>query len=283
MAHITSTHPWCPSLDTTRTGVARVRDAALGGKDNYAIDRELLAELEYAAPGFRDLVRAERAWHIRAVRYLAASGFDQFLDCGVGLPAPIDNTHEIAQRHDPEARVVYADADCIVVAHGRALLQENDRVLIVQADYTYPEELLPAADTLLDFTRPVAVLLTDTLHHIDDDAHPDKLMATYRDALAPGSAVAVSHWYDPGTGTGTGPGHDAARALEAAWQTRCPRSGRYRTRAEIDALFTGLRLLPPGLVAFDDWWPDGPAMATPTPTRRLGLAGIATKSCAGGR
>ncbi|TKG59134.1 SAM-dependent methyltransferase [Prauserella endophytica] len=273
MAHITSTHPWCPSLDTTRAGLARVRDAALGGKDNYAIDRELLAELEHAAPGFRDLVRAERAWHTRAVRYLAASGIDQFLDCGVGLPAPIDNTHEIAQRHDPEARVVYADADCIVVAHGRALLQDNDRVLVVQTDYTYPEELVPAAGALLDFSRPIAVLLTDTLHYVDDDAHPDKLMATYRDALAPGSAVAVSHWFDPEIG----PGHDAARALETAWQTRCPGSGRYRTRTEIDALLDGLQLLPPGLVALDDWWPDGPALTTPAPTRALGLAAIATK------
>jgi hypothetical protein len=153
MAHINSTHPVCPSLDTTRSGIARVRDAALGGKDNYAIDRDLVSALEHAAPGFSDLVRAERAWHIRAVRYLASIGVDQFLDCGVGLPVPFDNTHEVAQRYNSEARVVYADADCIVVAHGRALLQDDERSLVVQADYTYPEELLPAAGAFL-WTSP---------------------------------------------------------------------------------------------------------------------------------
>ncbi|QWF81078.1 SAM-dependent methyltransferase [Amycolatopsis sp. CA-230715] len=273
MAHISSTHPVCPALDTTRAGLARVRDAALGGKDNYSIDRDLVAALEHAAPGFSDLVRAERAWHIRAVRYLASIGVDQFLDCGLGLPTPFDNTHEIAQRHNDEARIVYADADCIVVAHGRALLEENERSLVIQADYTYPEELVPAADAFLDFTRPIGLLLTDTLHHVDDDAHPDKLMDTYRDALAPGSAIAVSHWWDPGAG----PEHDAARALEATWQARCPQPGRYRTRTEIEALLDGLELVPPGLVTFDDWWPDGPTMTTPTPTRRLGLAAVGIK------
>lgn len=94
MAHINSTHLVYPSLDTTCAGVARVHDAALGGKDNYSVDRDLVAELEHVAPGFSDLVRAEGAWHIRAVRYLASIGVDQFLDCGVGLPTPFDNTHE---------------------------------------------------------------------------------------------------------------------------------------------------------------------------------------------
>ncbi len=273
MAHINSTHPVCPSLDTTRPGVARVRDAALGGKDNYSIDRDLVAELEHATPGFKDLVRAERGWHVRAVRYLAGIGVDQFLDCGAGLPTLFDNTHEVAQRHNSDARVAYADADCIVVAHGRALLQDGERSLVLQSDYTYPEELLPAAGAFLDFTRPIGLLLTDTLHHVEDDAHPDKLMATYRDALAPGSAVVVSHWWDPGTGAE----HDAACALEATWQARCPNTGRYRTRAEIEALLDGLELVPPGLVAFDDWWPDGPSLTAPTPTRRLGLAAVGIK------
>ncbi|WP_236790606.1 SAM-dependent methyltransferase [Amycolatopsis sp. GM8] len=251
--------------------ISRVRDAALDGKDNYADDRALLAELEAAVPSFRELVRAQHRWHGRAVRYLAGQGFGQFLHCGVGLPVAVDNTHEIVQRHNLDGRVVYTEADRAIVAHGRALL-EDDETFVVQADYTCPDEFLPAVAGLLDFSLPIAVLHIDTLHHIDDDAQPVKIMTSYLDALAPGSAVALSHWWDPDDER-----HEQARALEATWQARCPHTGRFRRRAEIEALLTGLELLEPGLAELDQWWPDGPALTPPALAQRLGLAAIGLK------
>ena len=132
-------------LDSTRASIARVYDAALGGKDNYEADRQVLDAVLEVAPGMMDLARMNRAWLERVVRYLAGMvGIDQFLDIGAGLPTAY-NTHEIAQGENREARVVYVDNDPIVLAHGRALLAEEGTATVIQADIRSPQEILNKA------------------------------------------------------------------------------------------------------------------------------------------
>src|ERR1044072_4563288 len=147
-------------VDPTRASIARVYDAFLGGKDNYAIDREVFNKVQQVAPEARDLGWSNRNFLTRAVRFLTdQGGIRQFLDCGSGLPTA-ENTHQIAQRIDPEARVVYVDNDPVVIAHGEALLTEHDFTHFVAADIFRPQEVLnnPVVQQHLDFTKPLGLV-----------------------------------------------------------------------------------------------------------------------------
>jgi SAM-dependent methyltransferase len=242
-------------VDTTRASIARVYDAALNGKDNYEIDREVLRQVASVAPQVNDLAWSNRNFLVRACRFLAGqAGITQYLDCGSGLPTA-ENTHQVVQRLQPEAKVLYIDNDPVVLAHGRALLEENDNTLFLSADIFEPDEVLglPEVREFLDFSRPIALIQNGTLHHYIGDDGP-AIMQKYVDALAPGSYTVIAHFYDPQT-----PEHsEVARKMEEKFVHSPMGSGKFRTRDEILAMFPGQELVPPGLVLCDDWWPDGP-------------------------
>ncbi|UJW29683.1 SAM-dependent methyltransferase [Saccharothrix sp. AJ9571] len=256
--------PELPSagIDTTTPSVARAYDAALGGKDNYEVDRQLLAQLNAAVPEVNEIAVTNRKFLIRAVEFLARkAGIDQFLDCGSGLPTA-ENTHQIAQRENRDSRVVYVDNDPVVLAHGRALLEDNDKTFLVGANIFDPPAVLKN-DTVhrhLDFTRPLALLQVATLHHHnpDEGLPPAEIMRQYIDALPSGSYVVFSHFFDPENEYSPS-AHRVQEILNASISR-----GYFRTRAEIEGMLTGLELLPPGLVVNDEWYPTGPR-TTPRP------------------
>ncbi len=262
-------------IDTTKASIARVYDASLDGKNNYEVDREALNQILRVAPHGKLLSKAYRSWLVRATRYLAKIGVDQFLDCGSGLPT-MENTHQVAQRYNPEAIVIYVDIDPLVSTHGRVLLVENDRTHFVQADLTRPRELLahPTVTRHLDFNRPIALYQCGTLHHVEDEVQPAKIMAEYIDALPSGSFAALTHLLDPEDG---GEGSELAHQMETSFRTSSMGTGRFRTRAEIEAMLAGLELLEPGLVELGQWWPEGPALTPPFLEERLSLGAVGRK------
>lgn len=263
--------------DAGKASIARVYDMFLGGKDNFAVDREVYEAIQAVSPHGDDVARSIRRWLIRVVRHLAGFevGVDQFLDIGSGLPT-VDNTHEVAQRHNPDATVVYVDNDATVAAYGRALMEENDHTHFATSDLRDPAALLATPQVAkLDFSQPMVLIQCATLHHVDDDADPAAFMRRYVDALPSGSYLAISHWWDPCEELPEG--HRMARELEQRWRESSMATGRYRTREEITELFGGLELVEPGLVELNDWWPDGPQMREPSLVERLILGGIAYK------
>ncbi|WP_007023847.1 SAM-dependent methyltransferase [Saccharomonospora iraqiensis] len=269
--------PPSAELDTTRPSIARVYDAFLGGKDNYAVDRAVYEQVKKVVPHQAEVGWMNRAFLVRVVRYLAdVVGVDQFLDLGSGLPT-VQNTHQVAQQNNPRARVVYVDNDPVCNAHGRALLEENDRTHFVEADLTEPKALLahPGVTAPLDLTRPVALMQIGTLHHVSDEQDPAAIMREYVDALPSGSYVTLTHFWDPGDEDPEL--HRRAVELErTVWETGMG-TGWWRGRDAIGALFGGLEPLPPGLVELHEWWPDGPATREPWPEEHLMLGGLAHK------
>jgi hypothetical protein len=251
--------------------VARIYDALLGGKDNYAVDREAARKLVEVIPEAAYAARENRAFLGRAVQFLAAeAGIDQFVDIGTGLPVR-GHVHEIAQEIDPAARVLYADNDPVVVAHARALLENRESVIAVEGDVRYPHDLLtmPAVRDLIDFGRPVAVLLVAVLHFVSDSEDPWQAVSTLVERMAPGSYLAISHVTTDGI-----PESAVRRASEI--YDRALVSGAARSREDIARMFGGLELVPPGLVDVAEW------RSARTPGRRpVFLAGIGRKP--GGR
>ncbi|SFO94702.1 S-adenosyl methyltransferase [Amycolatopsis arida] len=263
-------------LDTSKPTIARVYDASLGGKDNYEVDRKVWAEIQKAAPHQGAVSRMNRRWLIRVVRYLADEvGIDQFLDLGSGLPTA-ENTHQVAQYHDPEVRVVYVDIDPVCNVHGRALLAENEHTHFVQGDFTKPAEVLahPEITGALDFDRPIVLMQCGTLHHVPDEQDPVGVMRRYIDALAPGSHVMISHFWDPGDENPEL--HRLAREVEEGMRNLG--SGWWRSREDIQAMFDDLEMLPPGLVELEDWWPLGPRVREMYPEQHLILGGVGRKA-----
>jgi SAM-dependent methyltransferase len=255
-----------PEIDTTRAHVARMYDYYLDGKDNYPADRAAVEAVEKAMPGVRQLARENRAFLRRAVRFMTASGIRQFIDIGAGLPTA-GNTHEVAQREIPEARVAYVDNDPIVLAHGRALLAKNDNTIVVTADMRRPAEVTgsSAVRSLIDFSQPVGVLLIAMTHFLTAEER-EPVMTALRESLVPGSFLAVTHV--------TRDGHpaEAVAGVEEAYRAT-PTPIYFRTRAEVSRFFDGYALIEPGLVTVDAWRPD-PADPAPDATHWLygGLA-----------
>jgi len=235
-----------PGVDTTRPSMARVYDYWLGGKDNYAVDREEAHRLQQILPELPRIARENRDFHRRAVGYLAEdAGIDQFLDLGAGLPTA-HNTHDIAQAVNPSARTVYVDNDPVVLVHGRALLAAGRHTAMVLADLRDPRAVLDHPDVtgLLDFTRPVGLLLVSVLHFIPGQ-EPYRIVRELRDRLAPGSHIVISH------GLATPRTSQAAAGYRAA-------DAQVRAREQIQELFDGFELVEPGLVPLTDWRPDTP-------------------------
>lgn len=243
--------PLTPS-DPTSPSVARMYDYMLGGKDNYRIDRERVEEVAIADPHAVMVINESRSFLRRAVRYMATEcGIRQFIDIGTGLPTQ-ENVHHVAQAVHPDARVVYVDNDPLVLAYGRALLDENDRTTVVQADVRDPANILNDPDllSLIDFTRPVGLLTVCTMHFIMDDDDPDCALATLRDALAPGSCMALSHAV-----TDVRP--EAVARVAAVYQ-RVNTPATVRSRERIAGFFGDFELVKPGLVPAPQWRPDEP-------------------------
>jgi hypothetical protein len=237
-------------LDTSVAHPARVYDYWLGGKDNFAADREAAERVLAVAPGLRFRVRANRAFLGRTTRYLAGeAGIRQFLDIGTGIPTG-DNTHEVAQRAAPDARVVYVDNDPIVLLHAQALLRSTPQGATdyVQADLRDPGLILERAAGLLDFGQPVAVMLLGVLHLISDDEDPWGIAARLMDAVPAGSYLTISH---PAIDI-----HKAQPTVQKVYNENVSTPETLRTRDETARFFTGLELVEPGLVQVHQWRPD---------------------------
>ncbi|MER6808831.1 SAM-dependent methyltransferase [Spirillospora sp. NPDC000708] len=233
--------------------IARMYDYYLGGKDNYEADRRRAEEAMEADPTLLTTINGNRAFLGRAVRYMASQGIDQFLDIGTGLPTQ-QNVHQIAQAVNPGARVVYVDYDKQVVAHGRALLAGSDTTRMIHADVREPRDILEHPEIkLLDFDRPVGLLLVAVLHFISDEDDPPGIMAELRAALPPGSHLALTH------ASADGIPDVVARVVEVYRQTSAP--GTPRTHAQVTGLFGDFELAEPGLVWAPLWRPEHPVSA----------------------
>jgi SAM-dependent methyltransferase len=247
-------------IDPSKPHSARMYDYFLGGKDNYAADRETAAAAMQSWPAVRTAVRENRAFLGRAVRYLAReAGIRQFLDIGTGLPSA-DNVHEVAQSVTPQARVVYVDNDPVVLAHARSLLKSGPqgRTAYIDADLREPERILadPAISETLDLGEPVALMLVAILHFLVDAEDPAAIIRTLLGALTPGSYLVASH---------VTPEHDpqGVGGLERTYrQSGIPAQA--RTAADFTRLaFTGLRLIEPGVVLVSDWRPEPGSLRPP--------------------
>jgi hypothetical protein len=231
--------------------------------------------VQKAAPEAPQLATENRNFLIRACRFLAMqTGINQFLDCGSGLPTA-ENVHQVVQRINPDAEVVYIDNDPVVLAHGRALLEENDRTRFVSADIFAPRDILDneLVRKHIDFSQPLALLQLGTLHHYNGSPErPAQIMQEYIEALPSGSYVAISHFFDP-----EDEHSEVARRMEHMFMHSPMGSGTFRTRAELLALFPGLELVEPGLVPCEDWWPDGPRIKASAPAGRCIAGAVGRK------
>jgi hypothetical protein len=242
------------AVDLDRPNVARIYDWALGGTANWAIDRQYGEQAVQAFPLARTLARGNRDFLGRAVRYCLSQGIRQFLDLGSGIPT-VGNVHEVAQAADPAARVVYVDYEPVAVAHSQLLLTGNPRAAAVQADITRPADVLNSEPvrTMLDMTQPVGLLAVALGHYLRPEADVPAVFATYRDALAPGSHLALTHLTndfavlaDP----------RVAETMRSTQDHIFP-----RPRAAVLALFEGFDLVEPGLTTTANWRPDRVAAA----------------------
>jgi O-methyltransferase involved in polyketide biosynthesis len=239
-----------PDFDTGVPHIARVYDYWLGGKDNFAADRELGERTLAAYPNLVYSVRANRAFLARTVRFLAAEeGIRQFLDVGTGIPTA-NNTHEVAQAVAPQSRIVYVDNDPVVLSHAQALLRSTPegRCAYLDADLNDPDTILAKAADTLDFSQPVAVMLIAVLHFVGDDAQASAIVSRLMDACAPGSFVAISH---------VGSDIDSAQQTEMVRRLNqsVAEKATMRDRAGVTRLFDGLELTEPGVVRVTEWRP----------------------------
>ncbi len=248
-----------PEVDPDRPSPARIYDYWLGGSQNFAADREVGRRAAEAMPTLRAAIWANRAFLGRVVRHVAADrGITQFLDLGSGVPT-VGNVHEVAQQVNPEARVVYVDIDPVAVAHARHLLTANPRAAAILADLRRPETVLahPQLRETLDLSQPVAVLMIAVLHFIPDEEKPADIVATYRDSIAPGSFMALSH---------------AAPDLDHP-QEQADMLGDYNRSTGVTFVnrppevlvswLAGMDLQQPGAVLVNEWQPDEAVDTTP--------------------
>jgi hypothetical protein len=257
-----------PELDTRHAHSARVYNYWLGGKDNFAADREAAEQAIAANPGIVTDVKANRAFLVRVVRYLAAEcGVRQFLDIGTGLPTE-SNTHQVAQAVAPDARIVYADNDPIVLLHAQALLSSTPEGACdyVEADLRDPAAILRAASATLDFGEPVALMLLIILHLIPDSDDPYGIVARLAGAMPSGSYLVLGH-----------PASDI-RAAEMAEMTKRVNqrmsgpAATMRDRAAMTRFFDGLELVEPGVVQPQQWRPEPGDPGPPQVTAWCGVA-----------
>ncbi|WP_024806560.1 SAM-dependent methyltransferase [Nocardia sp. BMG51109] len=258
------TPDWSPDdIDPNVPSSARMYDYVLGGFNNFEVDRKLADWVSETMPEVAQGARDNRAFLRRVITHLVTErGVGQFLDLGSGIPTA-GNVHEIAQRLVPGTRVAYVDIDPVAVRVSRQLLAENPDATAVRGDLTDIEPILadPEVRALLDFTRPIAVLLVSVLHFVPDSARPRSVIERLRNALAPGSFLAISHFTHEGR-------EDYAKRI-VAMSRQTPTTTNPRTRARIEDLFGDFTLVAPGLVDVTEWHPEEDV----TPTGRSGWYG----------
>jgi trans-aconitate methyltransferase len=246
-------------IDTTAPNVARVWNYLVGGRDNFEADRRAARQLIAVSPVIEHVAPATRDFHRRVIRFLTLeAGIRQFLDIGTGMPVA-GNTHDIAQEVAPESRIVYVDNDPVVLAHARALLTSSVEGVTsyVEADAADPAAILEEARATLDFGEPVAVVLIGILNFIVDGATVGEVLRRLREALAPGSYLAVMH-----------PASDLDASLEAAarrWNQMAATPVMLRSRAEVTGWAEGLDLVEPGVVPATRWRPEDSGTAATMP------------------
>jgi S-adenosyl methyltransferase len=247
---VTATHGESPPFDTSVAHVARVYNYWLGGKDYFAADRAAGEQAIKAFPNIVLSARANRAFLARAVRFLAGeAGIRQFLDIGTGIPSA-NNTHEVAQAVAPESRIVYVDNDPIVLTHARALLTSNPAGATdyIDADLREPEQILAGAAKVLDYGRPVAIMLMAILQHLHEEDDPYQVVATLMGAMPPGSYLALSH-----------PAKDidaeAMAKMAESLNKMMAEKVTFRDRPAVARFFDGLELVEPGVVQASKWRP----------------------------
>ena len=264
-----------PVFDTSVANPARIWNYWLGGKDHFEADREAAEKVIEVLPTMPLLARLARRQLIDTVRLLAGQhGIRQFLDIGTGLPTA-DNTHEIAQRTAPEARIVYVDNDPVVISHARALLTSSPEGATdyLQADLRDTAAVLSGAARTLDFGQPVAVLLMGVLHFIPDEDGPYRIVARLMDATAPGSYLVIGHGASDIQA-------DAVPEMTRRYNERSSASLTLRTRDQVARFLDGLELVGPGLVPLSQWWPADEVDAGAA-SSVIGYSGIARKNGGG--
>lgn len=235
-------------IDTTRPHSARIWNYWLGGKDNYAIDRQVGGQVAEWLPSVARQAKEDRAFLARAVRFLAGEcGLRQFLDIGTGLPT-VDNTHEVAQRTNRACRIVYVDNDPLVLSHARALLTSTPEGTCeyLAADLREPDNILRQAAGVLDFERPIALMLLGILHHITENTEAYAVVRRLVEALPAGSFLVINH------ATSAVYGKDS-EAAAAHWNQVGKPPLRLRSPEAIGRFFEGLELLEPGIVTCSQW------------------------------
>jgi hypothetical protein len=246
--HVTSNELEVAKLDTGTPHTARIWNYLLGGKDNFAVDREVGDQILVGQPALAENARLSRAFLTRVVRYLAAeAGVRQFLDIGTGLPTA-DNTHEVAQQAAPDSRIVYVDNDPLVLTHARALLTSRPEGMTayVDADMRDTKRVLREARDTLDFAEPVAVLFMGVLGHVKDDSDAQLIVKSVMDEMPSGSYLAMCDGTDK-----------TPEVVEAAriWNISAVPQYHLRSEARLAQFFDGLEFVDPGLVSVTMWRP----------------------------
>ena len=261
---------WAPQgIDITRPSVARMCDYYLGGSHNFEVDRAAARKALEIWPELPMIMRANRAFMRRAVRYAVSLGITQFLDIGSGIPT-FGNVHEVARATDPRCRIVYVDNDPVAVAHSEAIVGDDPGIGVIGADARRPREILdsPVLHKVLDLDRPVALLMVALLHFIEDKDEPERIIAELRDALPPGSCFAITH-----ASTEGGRIREPDESKDPYKRMGNPLV--MRGRAEILRFFDGFELVEPGLVHMTDWRPD--PGGEDDPAKSIGFAGFGLK------
>jgi len=260
---------WTPdSIDIERPSVARMYDYYLGGSHNFAVDRDTARQVIAAVPDTPLFAQSNRAFLRRVVRFLTDSGVRQFLDIGSGIPT-VGNVHEIAQSAAPDARVVYVDIDPIAVTHSQGLLEGNDLATAIVGDLRAPEEILrhPEVRRLLDFGRPVGVLIVAVLHFVPESADPAGLIATIRHHLAPGSYLALTVLSAEGR-----PPEETRASEEIYRDVNIPLT--VRDTGDVVRMLAGFELMPPGAVPIPRWRPNPTDLADEDLTRSVFVGAV---------
>lgn len=264
--------PFANGVDITVPSVARIYDHYLGGKNNYQADREAADKLVASAPSTKELALNNRRFLRRVVRFLAEEyGIRQFLDHGSGLPTE-DNVHEVAQRADEQARVVYVDDDPIVLAYGRALLAENNNTAVIQADMRDTEGIFahPEVERLIDTSEPVAALFVSVLHCIPDADGPKALLKRVADRLPSGSFLVICQLVSEDAALRQEMTDFMNEATGGGW-------GRVRQEKDVHDYFEGLEIIEPGLVEVSCWRPDSEVTEKQRTQEWIEFGGLARK------